>query len=162
MVKQAAPPTINLAQKETRNATSINATFFIAMNMNNTTALAELWRSVGQKIRERREELGLTQEAAGKRAKMKRQQWNRIEQGASTKRPTLFRIAKALELEPEIVLDWAGFKLTSGRGQVDTLEEALNNALFFDQKGLSEADREKIRPLLQVVDREIDRLKESK
>jgi transcriptional regulator with XRE-family HTH domain len=139
--------------------TPTNATFFIAMNMNSTTVLAELWQSVGRKIRERREELGLTQEAAGKRAKMKRQQWNRIEQGASTKRPTLFRIAKALELEPEIVLDWAGFKLKSERARVDTIEESLDATSYFERKGLSEADKEKIRPLLEVADREVERLR---
>jgi transcriptional regulator with XRE-family HTH domain len=153
--------TRNSTPKETRNATSINATFFVAMNINSTTVLDKLWQSVGRKIRERRDELGLTQEAAGKRAKMKRQQWNRIEQGASTKRPTLLRIAKALELKPEIVLDWAGFKLNGVRTDANTVEEALDSALFFDQKGLSEEDLETIRPLLEGVDRVIDRLSKS-
>jgi hypothetical protein len=45
---------------------------------------------------------------------MKRQQWNRIEQGANTKRATLDRIAEALELPVSVVLDWAGYKLPGG------------------------------------------------
>jgi transcriptional regulator with XRE-family HTH domain len=49
----------------------------------------------------------------------------------------------------------AGYEKNS---RVDTIEEALNSALFFDQKGLSESDREKLRPLLEVADREVERL----
>lgn len=44
--------------------------------------------------------------------------------------------------------------------QIDTIEEALDSALFFDQKGISESDREKLRPLLEVADREIERLRQ--
>ena len=76
-------------------------------------------------------------------------------------RDKVVRLARAVEWSVDEALDFAGFKSTK-RTHVDTIEEALDNALFFDQKGLSEADREKIRPLLEVVDREIDRLKESK
>jgi hypothetical protein len=47
---------------------------------------------------------------------------------------------KALELDPEIVLDWVGYKLDGGRIQTDTIENALKNTLFLDQKGLSEKD----------------------
>jgi len=76
-------------------------------------------------------------------------------------RDKVVRLARAVEWSVHEALDFAGFK-SAKRAHVDTIEEALDNALFFDQKGLSEADREKIRPLLEVVDREIDRLKESK
>lgn len=41
---------------------------------------------------------------------------------------------------------------------IDTIEEALDSALFFDQKGLSEDDKAILRPLLEVADREIERL----
>jgi hypothetical protein len=76
-------------------------------------------------------------------------------------RDKVVRLARAVEWSVDEALDFAGFK-SAKRAHVDTIEEALDDALFFDQKGLSEADREKIRPLLEVVDREIDRLKESK
>jgi hypothetical protein len=76
-------------------------------------------------------------------------------------RDKVVRLARAVEWSVDEALDFAGFK-SAERAHVDTIEEALDNAFFFDQKGLSEADREKIRPLLEVVDREIDRLKESK
>jgi transcriptional regulator with XRE-family HTH domain len=74
---------------------------------------------------------------------------------------TVERIARALNIPIDRARTAAGLS-KSERPSPETIEEALDNALFFDQKGLSEADREKIRPLLQVVDREIDRLKESK
>jgi hypothetical protein len=76
-------------------------------------------------------------------------------------RDKVVRLARAVEWSVDEALDFAGFK-SAKRAHMDTIEEALDNAFFFDQKGLSEADREKIRPLLEVVDREIDRLKESK
>jgi transcriptional regulator with XRE-family HTH domain len=70
--------------------------------------VAEQWRTFGDKIRARRTDLGLTQVEVATRAGMERQQWNRIERGASTKRPTLLRIAYALELPDAEVLSWAG------------------------------------------------------
>lgn len=122
-----------------------------------------MWQKFGQRVRERRDELGLTQEGAGKRAGMKRQQWNRIEQGASTKRPTLLRIAKALELEPAIVLDWAGFKLEpqgAKHAHSGKVEEVLDDARFFERKGLSEDGIAELRPYLEMLDREVDRVQE--
>lgn len=73
--------------------------------------IEQLWRTFGAKIRAQREQKNMTQEEAGARAGMRRQQWHRIEQGASTKRSTLLRIAKALDLKEEDVFSWAGFRL---------------------------------------------------
>lgn len=70
----------------------------------------QIWKEFGQRIRKRREQLNLTQEQVGSRAGMKRQQWNRLEQGASTKRSTILRIASALDLDSKEVLGWAGFQ----------------------------------------------------
>lgn len=50
---------------------------------------------------------------------MTRQQWNRIEQGSSTKRSTVLRIAEALELPSNIVLGWAGYIEPSDASPVD-------------------------------------------
>lgn len=41
---------------------------------------------------------------------MTRQQWHRIEKGASTKRTTVAKLATALECDPAEVLHWAGFQ----------------------------------------------------
>ena len=112
---------------------------------------------------EKRDKRGWTQEYCAERADMRRQQWQRIEKGASTKRVTVIRVAEALEADPDEALQMAGFQpaiATPPIKQRDTIEEALRYALFFDKKGLSEKDIEKIRSLLQVVDREIDRLKD--
>lgn len=42
--------------------------------------------------------------------------------------------------------------------KIETIEEALDATSFFDQKGISEQDRETIRPLLQSADRMIEML----
>jgi transcriptional regulator with XRE-family HTH domain len=69
-----------------------------------------LWITFGQKVRERREEINITQDVAAKRAGMVRQRWIQIEQGDPTRRSTVEKIATVLELEPGIVLKWAGFQ----------------------------------------------------
>lgn len=72
-------------------------------------------------------------------------------------RETVERIARAIGDPVSKARQAAGY---SPNGHGDTIEEILDSALFFDQKGLSESDRAKLRPLLEVADREIDRLKE--
>lgn len=77
----------------------------------NNAIIEEVWKQFGQQVRQRREALGLTQEGAGKKAGMKRQQWSRIEQGASTTRATVVRIAEAIQCDPAEALTWAGFQV---------------------------------------------------
>jgi transcriptional regulator with XRE-family HTH domain len=74
---------------------------------------------------------------------------------------TVERIAKALNIPIDRARTAAGLSKRE-RPAPDTVEEALSNALFFDQKGLSEKDIETLRPFLEMMDREIDRLKEKK
>jgi len=74
---------------------------------------------------------------------------------------TVERIAKALNIPIDRARTAAGLSKRE-RPSPNTVEEALNNALFFDQKGLSEKDIETLRPFLEMMDREIDRLKEKK
>lgn len=74
---------------------------------------------------------------------------------------TVERIARALNVPMDRARTAAGLSKRERR-LPETVEEALNNALFFDQKGLSEKDIETIRPFLEMMDREIERLKEKK
>lgn len=74
-------------------------------------------------------------------------------------RETVDKIAKAFGDPVSQARQAAGYSTTEILAEPDSIEDALKNAMFFDQKGLSAEDIEKIRPLLQVVDREVDRLK---
>ena len=66
--------------------------------------LPENWRRFGKWMLERRQLLGLSQEKAADLERIHRQQWYRIENGASTKRSTIISIAAALNVRPEIAL----------------------------------------------------------
>lgn len=123
--------------------------------------IEEKWQRFGRWVLDKRNQGGWTQEACAERADMQRQQWGRIEKGAPTKEITVMRVADALEADREEALRIIRSPSPSHleNGQTATVEEALKTAFFFDQKGLSQKDIEKIRPLMEVTDREIDRLK---
>jgi transcriptional regulator with XRE-family HTH domain len=110
----------------------------------------ELWRAFGRWIAAEREKRGLTQERVAEMAGMKRQQWHRLEQGQSTTRKTVLRIANALQITPDEALVRAGFQSPAA------LDSDIA-ALFYKYPKLTEKDKEEIKALLQVVDREIDR-----
>lgn len=129
------------------------------MKQDSEQIVEKTWKRFGRWVFHKREERGWTQELCAQRADMLRQQWQRIEKGASTKRVTVIRVAQALDADIDEALKMAGFIPSATTSETDSIEEALKNAFFFDQKGLSAEDIEKIRPLLQVVDREVDRLK---
>lgn len=69
---------------------------------------------------------------------------------------TCDKIARALGVRVAEVRLAAGYAPKGN--QADTIEEALDSALYFDRKGLSELDRATLRPLLEVADREVERL----
>lgn len=81
------------------------------MNTTETSIIEALWVEFGRRVRARREDLRLSQEQAAARISMTRQQWHRIEKGAGTKRETILRIAKAIELDANTVLSWAGYNV---------------------------------------------------
>lgn len=70
---------------------------------------------------------------------------------------TVERIARELNIPIDRARTAAGLSKRE-RPLPDTVEEALNAALFFDGKGVSEADREKLRPYFEMLDREVERL----
>lgn len=109
-----------------------------------------------------RERKNWTQERCAEKAGMKRQQWNRIESGASTKRVTVLRIAAALEIDAALALDKAGYKDTTKPTRpphTETIEDALRFAQYFDAKGLSDQDVALIRPILDALDQQVRELK---
>ena len=89
----------------------------------------QLWEQFGRRVRAHREQRGWSQEECGKRIGMVRQQWNRIEQGAGTKRSTVVRIAEALELPVSVLFEWAGWRIPASPES----EERLKLMAFFDQ-----------------------------
>jgi transcriptional regulator with XRE-family HTH domain len=72
--------------------------------------LSPIWPMFGKWIKERREDLRLSQGEVAKRAGIDRQQVYRIEAGKSgTKRETVLAIAGALELDTSEALNRAGY-----------------------------------------------------
>lgn len=71
-------------------------------------------------------------------------------------RETVDRIAKAFGDKPAVARRAAGY--ADGNDQVKTVEQALDATLYWDQKGLGDAEKEKLRPILEMLDREAERL----
>jgi hypothetical protein len=70
-------------------------------------------------------------------------------------RETVDKIAKAFGDPPAKARLAAGY---SESDQVETVEQALDATLYWDQKGLGEAEKEMLRPILEMLDREAERL----
>jgi transcriptional regulator with XRE-family HTH domain len=87
---------------------------------------AERWRRFGRYVRTYREDnAGLSQTEAAKLAEMTRQQWNRIEKGTSgSKRPSIIKIAEALNGEPRLFLAQAGFLEPSEPGEPEPIGQS--------------------------------------
>jgi transcriptional regulator with XRE-family HTH domain len=130
--------------------------------------MGEKFKNLGEWLQHWRKQFGYTQLALGEAVGVSKQHISNLERrqqhatsGAESNASIelldkLSRLFKRPIKEARIL---AGYEKAN---HIDTIEEALDSALFFDQKGLSEADRVKLRPLLEVADREIDRLKEKK
>lgn len=139
------------------NVALFNATYFGAM-MKPEELVAEMWKAFGRWMVTRREELGWTQIFAAQQAEMERQQWQRLEKGASTKRTTVLRIADALKASREEALKMAGF------GEIPEAESvvALNGhsrlkLIASKLESLPPERQEKLEPLWEMVNSELDR-----
>lgn len=88
---------------------TIRATYFVAMSEKAEQIIERRWRRFGRWVFEKRTQRRWTQEFCAERAGMKRQQWQRIEKGASTKAVTVLRIAEALDTDSDEALTMAGF-----------------------------------------------------
>jgi transcriptional regulator with XRE-family HTH domain len=75
-----------------------------------TTRVEKQRREFGQWLRSHREQLGLNQAEAGRRAGMSRTQWTRLENGESgTRRENIPEIAKAIKADLHETYRRAGF-----------------------------------------------------
>jgi len=142
----------------------LQATLNVEMTQKRTEKPFIDWEMFGLWMRKRREEKGLSQEAAAEEVKIHPQTWYRLEGGASTKHSTMLRIAQFLAIDKADLNRTmaAVFKALSTvqRGTVrqETIEDALDRALFFEQKGVTEDDRNIVRPLLESADRMLELL----
>jgi transcriptional regulator with XRE-family HTH domain len=71
-------------------------------------------------------------------------------------RETVDKIAKAFGDTPTKARRAAGY--SDINGQIETIEQLLDASLYWEEKGLSDEDKEQLRPLLEVLDREVERL----
>jgi|RhiMethySRZTD1v2_1073278.scaffolds.fasta_scaffold749477_2 transcriptional regulator with XRE-family HTH domain len=71
-------------------------------------------------------------------------------------RETVDKIAKAFGDTPTKARRAAGYSDIDGH--IETIEQLLDASLYWEQKGLSDEDKEQIRPLLEMLDREMERL----
>jgi hypothetical protein len=72
-------------------------------------------------------------------------------------REKVVTLAKAIKWNTNEALDFAGFK-SAAPAHAETIEEALEMASYFEHKGLNESDREELRPVLKIADREVERI----
>src|SRR5262245_5445657 len=70
-------------------------------------------------------------------------------------RETVDKIAKAFGDPPALARRAAGY---SENDQVETVEQALDATLYWDHLGLGEEEKQKLRPILEMLDREAARL----
>lgn len=140
------------------------ATFSVAMKgVTPEQSAAEGWRIFGEWMIECRDKLGWSQSYAAEQAEMERQQWSRIEKGASTKLPTVLRIADALKVPREVALAKSPFKLSQEKASLKIEDEDFH--LLFHRYGQlqTEEDKAEIKALLRMVDQQIDlKLKKKK
>lgn len=119
----------------------------------------ERWKAFGQWVAEVRDGMPISQTEAAERAGMVRQQWNRIETGNSgTRYDTVLKIAEVLGVPPEVALIKAGFSPMEDPKTKKEFEESDLAVLFYKQKNLTPEGKAKFKPILEMVDREIDRI----
>lgn len=128
-----------------------------------------IWKEFGPWLRRQREMSGKQRKWVADEIGIHPVQLARIETGESgTRKDTLDALIACLGLNAEETYIRAGLwpksieEIEREKKIKETIEEALDNAMFFDRKGLSESDKAKLRPLLEVADREVERLREKK
>lgn len=145
---------------------NLEATFIAEMSESETEKSMIDWEAFGRWMRARREGKGLSQEAAAETVRMHPQTWYRLEGGASTKHSTMLRVARFLASDDGdlnhmlVAIGFAPMPISPKSHPYDTIESVLDAAAFFEHKGLSELDKERLRPSLEMLDQEIKRLQE--
>lgn len=128
----------------------------------------------GEWLRHWRRVADLTQEQLGQKVGVKKQHISNLERGeksaytGKTMRPSLelvVKLAKALNRPITEAIEKAEIPLPvelSATPQTESIEQTLRRAQTFEGRGLTEAEIERLRPLMEVLDREIERLTQEK
>ncbi len=131
--------------------------------------LDDMGKTFGEKLQQWRENAHISQAEIARRLNVSPTYVSNLERDFSPSakggrpRPSVrlcVKIAKVLGiLEADVKA--AAFEIQGlPESQFETVEETLKNAQFFHAKGLSDADLEVIRPILEALDKQIERLTE--
>ena len=124
-------------------------------------------KSFGDWVRDRRKELGLTQEQLGERARLKGAYISRIERGerhTTTNAPTkpsieaVDRLGKALEVSPAEAREAAGYGLSGSTQPIPALENSEFAVLYHGYNRLTPNRKQEFNRILRMVRAELDRL----
>jgi transcriptional regulator with XRE-family HTH domain len=119
----------------------------------------------GRWVRRWRKEFGYSQEELGEKVGVKKAYISNIENASPssyTGEPTrpdievVDKLASAFQRPFKEARDLAGYGFPGP--EPNTIEEVLDRDMYFDRKGLSESDREELRSVLKIADREVERL----
>lgn len=129
----------------------------------------DMGKTFGEKLQQWRESAHISQAEFARRLNVSPTYISNLERDFSPSakggkpRPSVklcIKIAKVLGV-PEVDVKAAAFEIQGlPEVQFETVEETLRNAHFFHAKGLSDADLEVIRPILEALDKQIERLAE--
>lgn len=123
----------------------------------------EVWRLFGPWLREQRNKSGKSRKHVANAVGIHPVQLARIESGDSgTRKDTLDALISELKLDPEETYKRAGLwpeGMPVPKNQ--TVEQALRQTNYFNVKGLSDADIAVIRPILEALDKQVERLTET-
>lgn len=149
----------NAPCNDTRESVTLNVTMVKA---NDTSEKEAMWRAYGEWIEtHRRRNTPFSQEAAALRAGMERQQWSRIIKGTSgTKRATVIRMAKAVNVDVNEALTRAGFAAPISEEEKAEFDESYFARLYFKHRKLSEISKQRAKEferIYQMVERDYDR-----
>lgn len=125
-----------------------------------------IWKKFGPWLRRQREISGKSRKWVADKIGVHYVQLGRIEAGESgTRKDTLDALIACLGLDAKEAYIRAGLwpqtieEIEAEKRERESIEETLQNASFFDRKGIRQEDRAAIRPLLESADRMIELLK---
>lgn len=119
----------------------------------------------GRWVRHWRKELGYKQEELGEKVGVTKQYISNIENASPSSytgepsRPDIEivdKLASTFRRPLKEARDLAGYGFPGP--EPDTIKDILDRDMYFDRKGLTETDRATLQPLLEVADREVERL----
>lgn len=103
------------------------------------------WTYFGPYLRERRLIAGLTQEEAATAAGVSRRQWICYEQGSKVLRKKIKRVAAALNVPEQTMLDRAGYKVSPKRNDVNGHLRRIGDHLYAGRDDVAIVDLIKLR-----------------